>query len=507
MTTKDYNSSFSLKFLDKSPVDASFPVHILPSVLKNRILETSEALQVPPEMVAIPTLVMLAGLIGKNIQISPRRDSEWLEHCCLWGLIISDTGNMKTPCLNLATQPIFEIQKKYMEEDIDAKKEWLQEKRKIDQREKAWEKLCEGKLKNNPDADLPPRPIECLNFEPEPVPRRIVTSDITLEAIKKMMTTSRGLTIIRDELSGWVLNMSRYNKGNDRQYFLECYSGGNDFTDRLSRETDATFGRYLNIVGGIQTGIVSQIFNLNPAETDGFFERFGLMAFPDKTLEFCIAKKSSATKTKQDISELCERLSAANWQALLQANKEEPAIVNYDPLAQEEFESWLVPHMRYLRSLPSADFIKGFLNKARGIVARLSLLFHVVEWASNPEYDLKCVKRESVVAALTMVEDFLIPTWARVLAKCGKTKVSDAARLAKKIIESGCTMINRSLILKKGWSGFTSNESIDKAIAELTEKNWLIPQNLKVSESEKRVGRPPNPNYFINPKFASQQVE
>lgn len=506
MNTKDLRS-FKKNIFDEIPPDTKFPIHILPKVLKNRVVELSEALQVPVEMIVIPTLVMLAGLIGKEIQISPLKNAEWLEHCCLWGIIIAETGNMKTPCLNLATQPIFEIQKKYMEEDLEEKKEWLLQKRKIDQREKAWEKICEKKLSTNPDAELPPRPVECLNFGPEPVARRIVTSDITLEAIKKLMTTSRGLTIIRDELSGWVLNMSRYNKGNDRQYFLECYSGGNDFTDRLSRDTDATFGRYLNIVGGIQTGIVSQIFNLNPAETDGFFERFGLMAFPEKPAEFCIAKKDSATQTKQEIFDLSDKLSAANWKILLQAHREEPAIVRYDTQAQEEFERWLTAHMNYLRSLSSTDFIKGLLNKARGIVARLSLLFHVIEWASNEGYELKYVQKESVIAAITMVDDFLIPTWSKVLAKCGKTKTSDAARLAKKIIESGCTVINRNIILKKGWSGFTSHDVIDKAIADLTEKNWLIQQNTNLNESEKKVGRPPNPNYLINPQFISQEVK
>ena len=110
----------------------------------------------------------------------------------------------------------------------------------------------------------------------------MVMTNATIEAMADAMVESRGLTMVRDELSGWVNNMSRYSKGDDRQFYLECHSGGAYAVDRIVRGRQIVPDIYLNVIGGIQPKVAKKAFQLSEeGADDGFFERFGIICYPD----------------------------------------------------------------------------------------------------------------------------------------------------------------------------------------------------------------------------------
>ena len=54
--------------------------------------------------------------------------------------------------------------------------------------------------------------------------------------------------------------MSRYNKGSDRPFYLECHAGGYYTVDRVIRGRQIIPEVYLNIFGGIQPKVARKAF-------------------------------------------------------------------------------------------------------------------------------------------------------------------------------------------------------------------------------------------------------
>jgi hypothetical protein len=233
------------------PPAPAFPMDCLPHLIASMIQDESERMQSPPDLLAIPVLVTLAGCIGGVAALRPKAHDDWAERPCFWAMIIGMKGVMKSPAISFGTAPLRRLQKLSAEEQGQKKAEWLELKADADLRMKAWEKECERRMKDRSggyDAELPPKPRAYEELPEEPVAQRFLTQDVTVEKIMEVMKASRGMTLSRDELAGFMLNMSRYTSGSDRQFYLECYSGGTYTSDRIGRGETTVADLYLNIV-------------------------------------------------------------------------------------------------------------------------------------------------------------------------------------------------------------------------------------------------------------------
>ncbi len=63
---------------------------------------------VPPDLVALPTLVTLGAAIGNSRVI--RLKDGWDESAALYGAMVADTGSMKSPALAQAIAPLVKAQ-------------------------------------------------------------------------------------------------------------------------------------------------------------------------------------------------------------------------------------------------------------------------------------------------------------------------------------------------------------------------------------------------------------
>jgi putative DNA primase/helicase len=215
---------------------------------------------VPADLLAVPSIVTIAGCIGRRATLRAKRhDWFWVERPRLWAAIIAPKGSLKTPALALTTAPLRAAEARHRERwnmDLGA---W----------EARQDRGRNGQIKMKPD-------------DPKPLEPKLVMTNATIEAMADAMVESRGLTMVRDELSGWVNNMSRYSKGDDRQFYLECHSGGAYAVDRIVRGRQIVPDIYLNVVGGIQPKVAKKAFQISEdGADDGYFERFGLICYPD----------------------------------------------------------------------------------------------------------------------------------------------------------------------------------------------------------------------------------
>jgi hypothetical protein len=485
------------------PPAPPFPVAALPHAIKAFVNDEADRMQAPVDLLAIPVLIMLAGCIGKDPVIRPKQHDDWAERACLWGMVIQPPGSMKSAAVAKATAPLRRIEGELREEDERKLAEWSELKDEADLRLKAWEKDCAQLMKNSEecyDAALPAKPRVADDLPTRPPKRRLITQEVTAEKLGEMMVESRGLTLVRDELSGWVLNMSRYNGGSDRQFYLEAYSGGSYAVDRIRRGETHIPDVYINIVGGIQPSVAKKLFSIRDGSDDGFFDRFGLIAFPDLPDDWKLVDRWPETGLRQAVNAVADKLASTDWAVTLhtdadvEAGKAKP-YARFSPAAQEIFNAWLVEHMGGLKAAADTP-IGGFYSKARGLLGRLTLVIHLTAWAAGDEADPRVVSEQSLGRALAILEKYLAPMWHRVTAAFSKAPVVDGAnRIAAYIRKKELTGIRVADITKLEWPEFPDRETVEAAFRALVDRDWL-------AEPEPVPGARGRPSaaYIVNPK-------
>src|SRR5262249_50060623 len=120
----------------------------------------------------------------------------------------------------------------------------------------------------------------------EPVLRRVVCSDTTIEKLAEILEDNpRGTLVARDELAGWLGSFSRYKGkqgGTDLPNWLEMYRAGTVIVDRKTAERRTLFisRAAVSITGGIQPGVLARA--LTPEFLDAGLAARLLMALPPK---------------------------------------------------------------------------------------------------------------------------------------------------------------------------------------------------------------------------------
>ena len=194
----------------------AFPLDALPGPIRQFAIEGAASLTAPPELIAVPALVVAAAAIGGSRIIELKQG--WTEPASVFAAVISPTGTMKSPALQLATAPL---------------------------------------------QALSPRDVPTW------------TADVTVERLAQLLADNpRGLLLIRDELSAWVKSMNQYKqgKGADRQFYLSVWSGAPVKVDRVGGGTPTSISiarPCLSVVGCMPPEVLGE-FDDRGGIDDGF---------------------------------------------------------------------------------------------------------------------------------------------------------------------------------------------------------------------------------------------
>jgi hypothetical protein len=460
------------------PPAPEFPMDVLPEDVRAYVLDHVERLQCPPDMVAMAAIVELAGLIGKEATIRPKDlDSEWSERACIWNVLISPKSTMKSSALKAGLKNLNRIQVRDSEVDRKEKKKYLDEKHRYELRVKAFENQCKSILKKDSAAELPEMPESIIEPEP-PQSRRRIIKDSTLEKTADLMIQSPGLTMSCDELAGFMLNMNRYSAGSDRQFYLECYSGGNHPIDRVSRGEQFISDMYMNIIGGVQPAVARQLFCSDDSD-DGFFERF-IPIYPERKTDWKLVDRYPDHEARELMNNLCDRLAGKNWRKILSMDNDSNGdeygkpYACFDAKAQAAFNKWLTVHMNGLATMSEDDLTLGFAGKRRGLLVRLCLIFHLAKWAGGEQANIKLVSDETLQDALTLLSGYIIPMQERTVAAFAMSDFdNDVKRIVGWIKKDKIKKFRSRELLRKQWSGLKTNKDILPKLEYLVELNWL----------------------------------
>lgn len=457
-----------------------FDMALLPEALRGWVADGSHRMQCPPDFMAVGAVVALSSLIGARAVVAPKERDDWRETATLWGMIVGRPGVMKSPALGEAMKPLHRLEAKEREAWQEEHEAWTMEARLSTMASEAREKEARGLIRKNPAAA---RELLTPTEQPaEPVARRFVVNDATVEKLGDMLITHPwGLLVFRDELHGLLCSMDRQGQEGARGFYLTAYDGKQGHAvDRIGRGETYIPRVCLAMLGGTQPGKVQSYVRdavAGGTGDDGLLQRFGLTVWPDIDKSFTYVNQWPDAHAKQTAMDVFERLAE-----LQPATETEPQEWRFSPEAQSLFVEWLTPFEAEVRGDELHPALISHLSKYRKLVPALALIFALVD---TPDSGRVIQKREFLRALAWC--DYLRSHAERLYAAAVIPETAGAKALLSKI-KAG-KLVNPSgelwssfsprLVAVKHWAGLGTPEAVRKAAELLTDHGWLIREEVK----------------------------
>jgi len=406
-----------------------FPVDAFPEAVQRYVTDGAEALNVPVDMIALPLLGFAAGAIGNSREL--RIKASWTERPNLWLAVIGDPGSGKSPAISYARAPLDHLQR-------DAWNRYQDELA-------TWETAELAAKSDRHRTDPPPE---------RPTLQHYYTTDVTLEALASMLSTSAGVAVVRDELTGWVKSHDAYRQAGDRQSYLSLWAGLPLKTDRKGSGTTFVPRPCVPIVGGIQPDLLPDLAEA-ANRRDGFIERL-VMVWP-------------AAKPQRWNEATIDPTAAHEVQRIFDALRlpmvaDNPATTTLDAEARQLFGQWFDENAEIRES--ANGVAAGFYAKYPGQLARIALVLHALWYPTEPTRPID----EATVSDAIAVVEYLRAHLRRILpvfAAVGSTKEAGlGARILRVLTNADGAWVARRE-LRRGLGNSASAEDIATVVDRL----------------------------------------
>ncbi len=461
------------------PAFQPFPVDCLPEPVASFVRECSLAIGCDPAFIAIPLLVGFASAVGNARRIRLKRG--WTEPCVLWAALIAESGEMKSPALELALRAVRQRQERLMREHAEQMRQYEREL-EVHERHKADRKNSKECSEPLPEAPTQPR---C---------RRCWADDVTIEALAVLLQQNpRGLLLIKDELAG-LLHFDRYAKhgrGAEVSRWLEMHGGRALIVDRRASGTVCVPRAGVSVVGGIQPGPLRRALGREHREN-------GLAA----RIFMCMPPRRGKRWTDDDIDPASEAIIGRIFEGLyeLESARDEygeecPVVLGLTPAAKTVWVRYYDAHAAEQTNL-TGDLAASW-SKLYGGAARLALVLHCVRQIANdprnpPLLDPNAIDQHSMKAAIRLAQWFAHEA-RRLFAVLQETESHTQQRQLVELIQR-----RGGVVSVREWQRVRNHSSAAAAEAELE----LIVENgsarWEPSEPGGRGGRP-SKRLVLNP--------
>jgi hypothetical protein len=430
----------------------SFPINVLPEVVRNFVFAAAAAIGCDPAFIALPLLGSLARAIG-NRRLICLKPGSWTEPAIIWAAIVGKSGTHKTPAIQAGTGFLQQRETKAIEEYQKALAEYIDGNRA--------ETSSSRSTNGGPTRSTPE-----LNGKPSCV--RYITSDITIEALAAILAAQLdGLLVVRDELAGWLNGIAEYKRGNgsDLGHWLASWSATPMTVDRktgpqrLLRAPRAA----VSIIGGIQPDVLKRSIGREHMQ-DGLCARL-LLAMPDpRPVQWSEDTVSSAIEAA--MSRVIEGLLAL-----------EPAVdENGDPTPQEmplsgaakaAWVSYFNRHRCELAGLDN-DFAAAW-SKLEAYTARFALIFQLCSLVAGEPYTSPDVIDEVAMLNAITLSDWFGGEARRVYGRFAESEADRQVReLCELIRGKGGSISVRDLM--RSSRRYSTAEAAEGALARLAQR-------------------------------------
>jgi hypothetical protein len=245
-----------------------FPLDTLTPAWRHWIERAAHGAGVTPGHIAAPVIGTTSSIVGTARRV--RASRSWSEPMTLWTCIVGASGDRKTPALRVPQRALDLIEKQGSSDVRLARLAHETRVQKSKEKLKKWKEERQAALERNPPQDPPPMPPDAIdpgNF----ISPRLYATDPTIERLASLLQARpRGMTLIRDELSGLFSNMGRYSGGSDRPFWLEAWNGGRHVVERVSGSVTVDH-LLVGVIGGFQPDKIARAF---AGDEDGMYARF-----------------------------------------------------------------------------------------------------------------------------------------------------------------------------------------------------------------------------------------
>jgi hypothetical protein len=335
----------------------------LPDALLPFVEDSAQRMGADVDAIALAAVVALSAVAHESWQLQPKqRDNTWTEGARLWGAIVGDPGIMKTPVIKAATAPLDRL-------DAEARRRHTEAMRAFEA-----EVAASKAKKGEPAHDIARPRLE-----------RFLVENATIEAMTEVLRDDGGhysapsgkVLVRQDEMSEWLANMDRYKSGGrgggDRGAFLRAYNGGRYVVDRVQRGSFAVPNWSACVLGGIQPEPIQRI--AQEAADDGLLQRF-CFAVPreqgrgvDRAPDHAAIARYNALFPMLLALRPRRALDGDVPPVVLHENARQHAEAIFD--LADAMMAWPDQSVR----------LRACFAKWRGLFARLTLLFHLIEIA------------------------------------------------------------------------------------------------------------------------------
>ncbi len=455
------------------------------------IRRTAVGANAPPDYVAAPLLAAASALIG-NARWA-RGWSGWNEPPALWCASVGKPSSGKSPGAAPVMREVLGMVEAHMAQGYpDELAAWNEAAKVAELIERQWEKDVAVAVKKG--GEIPPKPREA-SHRPAPIRPRVRVSDATVEALATIMHgLPKGVLHVRDELAGWLLNLSRYSGGSDRPFWLESYVGGPYTVDRQKNPVPVSIPRL-----AVATFGTIQPDRLEDALTgvdDGLAGRF-LWAWPDpypfrRPMQSCDAPAAALR---------LQRLAGLAMPAG-DDGEPRPAYVSLDPGAADLLEQF--GQEMQAGEAGVTGLLLSSMGKARGQALRLALVLELLRWCADDDGSPEPSKvgPPAMQAAADLMRSYFLPMAARVLGDASvPVEEGNARTLAEWIMRERPAVVNVSSIRDGArLPGLRETEPVKQACRFLADARWLLPP-----EPTGTTGRPRG-DWEVNPLLWAERA-
>jgi hypothetical protein len=342
----------------------TFPINIFPRDIQLIIVNLEKHLGFPRDFIGTAILLALSASIGKTYKIKVK--TSWIESACLFICLVGRPGANKSHPLTWAIKPL-----------LDA---------------------TERNFKKALGQDV----IEDDMFSteiPAPFPERYVANNITPEAMLQIMAEANiRLLIWSDEISGFLKNMNKYNKGSDEELLLSIYSGQTIIKDLKTQAKVFIPNAFACIGGTTQPDVIKTLFKVK--ENNGLRDRF-LFANLENAVKSKMIKEDLAPQVVVDYNLIIQTLLRLELD-----HEGNPNILSFSEEAENFSTGWYNENVDKINSEEN-DLLCGIYTKLDTYFFRFALIIQLARWACG-EATNDIVDLESATAAKELVEYFRI---------------------------------------------------------------------------------------------------
>lgn len=371
------------------------PVDALPALLHDYTAGLSEQLQVPPELVLLPALAVLAGASRGRWRVDgPAPD--WHEHLSLYVAVFLPPGELKSPTLREVAAPLREYERQLQDTRRQQVEQDTERRQLLEQRVKS----LRGQVARRPlDTELAAEyhgAVTQLHSCPPVYAPRLLAQDVTPERLATLLAEQSGtLTVLAAE-GGLVGTLAgRYSDGvANLDLVNSAHTGERVTVDRQGRDPVHLDTPHLALGLAVQPDVLRELHGNTAMRGRGFVDRF-LLSVPESRLG--TRQLDSVALNRAVREQWTERVTQLLHTAtgLLDAGTRE--VLPLHPGARERFQHFRQQHEPRLS--PSGDLahVTGWANKLPGQLLRIAALLQLLD-----EPHSEHVSEQSTTAALAL---------------------------------------------------------------------------------------------------------